>query len=99
MNWELQIIFGITALAIIGIIGLKIYDAVQWVRRVERNVRESERLKTRVMENECLLEELQRKMDTLRKDFMEEQKFSHEVQTELYDTYDTLVEMIHEVEA
>lgn len=39
---------------------------------------------------------IEKKLDNLKADIMETMKFSREVQTELYDTYDTLEKMIND---
>lgn len=99
MGWQSWVLAAVLALAACGVIGVKIYDNYKWKQRMEAMRREFEQMKARYAETQHWLEkrlfELDRRMDRCAEDIEEVSGFARGLETELYDTYDTLEAMIN----
>lgn len=99
MNWESWVVIVVLALMACGLIGVKIYDYRQWKMQVENARREFEQMKTRYADTQRWVTnaifDIDKKTDRCAEDIAEVSKFAHGLETELYDTYDTLEAMIN----
>ena len=99
MGWQNWVVVVAIALAVCGFIGVKLYDNYKWKQQMEATRREFEQMKTRYADTQHWIEkrlfELDRKMDKCTEDIEEVNGFARGLETELYDTYDTLEAMIN----
>ena len=102
MEWYNWVLIVVLALMACGIIGVKIYDYRNWKMQVESARRDFEHLKSRYVDTQRWVEQrlfdIEKKADRCVEDIAEVSKFAHGLETELYDTYDTLEAMINNSE-